>query len=581
MDLIVKSITHGATIHGCRMEMQMKRIGRYFTMLAICMFISGCGNAEEVGQGVVQESSLVSTPGSAPESVTESNQESTQNVAESTEEMEDMQEQTQNSADVEGITDTDDMTSSRFIAVKVMRNYDYYYWDEETYETLMECPFDEVYVLSEGYEKLEQAFAELNEQNDREIGGFFNDLQEEAKWIADERETEGLPAILPYVISCDIQISRSDEAIVSLILQDYFWTGGVHPQSAFIGVNYDPLTGQKLTLSDVLTDYDRFYELVLEELEAYKEELWENYVEVVKESFYPQEPGEEQISWWMDTEGITIMFNHYELACYAAGCQELFFSYDELEDMIAPQYVYRTEQAFHKLNGGEEYTLTDAEDGEKVFSYIDRFDGDTMETSLTLQCGEGILEDKIYGSLQEAYLLQNREGETYFYGETLMDNDYRMLYVYDLSGEKPVYAGSSENTFYEFYVQDTAYFPLQCRLQVLGSYDGIRFYTIGSDGLPQALEKEYRILSTPFEPLVSTVEMEVQPLTEDGQTETGTMSLPVGSRMKPVATDAESYVILELEDGSKVKLVIEIEDYQVFINGRNDWDCFEMVPYAG
>ena len=57
--------------------------------------------------------------------------------------------------------------------------------------------------------------------------------------------------------------------------------------------------------------------------------------------------------------------------------------------------------------------------------------------------------------------------------------------------------------------------------------------------------------------------------------------LPAGTRFYPCRTDGSSFVEMELEDGRKCDILLEMEDYFSKINGMDEWDCFDGLAYAG
>ncbi|MDE5950778.1 MAG: DUF3298 and DUF4163 domain-containing protein [Acetatifactor sp.] len=239
----------------------------------------------------------------------------------------------------------------RHIDIELWSNRDYSLWNQELGQIILECPYDEVRLLSEGYEELERALEVLNAENADYVGSMYErgiEIVEEGieKWnlLANTQ-------ILPFSYSRKITVLRSDETVVSLFMEDYAWAGGLHPNYYGCGVCFDPLSGQRLRLADVVTDYDRIYELVLEQLssEEYMDQdgnscLWQRYEETVKQQFYPQESGDEAIKWYLDTEGLKVLFDAYELAPYSEGGQILGFSFEELGNLIKPQYICGSEE---------------------------------------------------------------------------------------------------------------------------------------------------------------------------------------------------------------------------------------------
>lgn len=238
-----------------------------------------------------------------------------------------------------------------YIDIDLWSNCDYSLWNQELSQMILECPYDEVRLLSEGYEELERALEVLNAENADYVGSMYERGIEIVEEGIEKWDLLANTQILPFSYSRKITVLRSDETMVSLFMEDYAWAGGLHPNYYGRGVCFDPLSGQRLRLADVVTDYDRIYELVLEQLssEEYMDQdgnscLWQRYEETVKQQFYPQESGDEVIKWYLDTEGLKVLFDAYELAPYSEGGQILEFSFEELGNLLKPQYICGSEE---------------------------------------------------------------------------------------------------------------------------------------------------------------------------------------------------------------------------------------------
>lgn len=305
----------------------MTKAGIYGVLAAICLVLGGCG----VQDNVYEQGTEQNTEQSAGPEKEEPRRDSGEELC--------MQKETTRRLFDDGLID-----------IEVLCNCDYFLWNQNMEQTILVCPYDEVHLISEGYGQLEQAMDALNAENASYMGAFYEKLREQMEGRIETGDVFAGFEILPFEFSREISILRSDEEIVSLEMVDYEWTGGFHPNYYSHGVNFDPLTGRRLLLADVVTDYDRIMELVLERLasEEYMDEdgssvLVEGYKEIVRQEFYPQELEGEQIKWWLDTEGIIVGFDAYELASYAEGNLVLQFSFEELGDLVKSQYVYRSE----------------------------------------------------------------------------------------------------------------------------------------------------------------------------------------------------------------------------------------------
>lgn len=82
-------------------------------------------------------------------------------------------------------------------------------------------------------------------------------------------------------------------------------------------------------------------------------------------------------------------------------------------------------------------------------------------------------------------------------------------------------------------------------------------------------------------PLVSTRALPVTLFGADGsETET---TMPVGTKFYVRATDEETFVDMELEDGRKCRIAVRQsgDGWGFLIDGVSEEECFEFVPYAG
>ena len=75
---------------------------------------------------------------------------------------------------------------------------------------------------------------------------------------------------------------------------------------------------------------------------------------------------------------------------------------------------------------------------------------------------------------------------------------------------------------------------------------------------------------------VSRIPLEVTML-PDMQTE----ELPAGTSFKFVRTDGYGYVDACLDDGRECRISVKYEGWLQLINGLDQWECFEELPYAG
>ena len=111
----------------------------------------------------------------------------------------------------------------------------------------------------------------------------------------------------------------------------------------------------------------------------------------------------------------------------------------------------------------------------------------------------------------------------------------------------------------------------------LGTYGGLKTYRFAPNHGFTTEDEEYILYDNEFV-LTTTVDL---PVTLEGVEST----LPSGSHIVLTATDGESYVkFIIQETGQTGKMEVQRgteETYKLTINGMDENECFEMLPYAG
>ena len=129
------------------------------------------------------------------------------------------------------------------------------------------------------------------------------------------------------------------EHLVSVAGSYCSYTGGAHPNTWQLGWNFDLETGMFFGPEGLAADSTAFQEAIHQELirqakivalengMAPEEFFWEDYQEILANwSSYAV---------FFDEDGMTVAFSPYELACYAAGTQVFFVTYDWLRPHLS------------------------------------------------------------------------------------------------------------------------------------------------------------------------------------------------------------------------------------------------------
>ena len=146
---------------------------------------------------------------------------------------------------------------------------------------------------------------------------------------------------MSYMNSIIFEPMRLDSSILSLFGDHAFYTGGIHPNSAFMSITYDLCTGQVISLEDILAeaeDSDALYTLTMEALASIKESkyLFDNYEESVKLQF--SDGRKYDNGWYLSDTGLCIYFPPYEIAPYASGAIIAEIPYKKLNGVLKDAY---------------------------------------------------------------------------------------------------------------------------------------------------------------------------------------------------------------------------------------------------
>ena len=211
---------------------------------------------------------------------------------------------------------------------------------------------------------------------------------------------------------------------------------------------------------------------------------------------------------------------------------------------------------------------------------------DASHSAYNLTIGEEKLHRENYYYHNRMMLVHAENGNSYLYLELVGDNDWRWIDVIDITTGTPVYVDSFDGGFgysYEdgqswgYPLTDTSRFRLDTRINLLGTYTGVRYYAVGENGMPQPWDNEYVRASSPMS-LVTTREL----TGSDPGDPSKSVTISAGERLDIVKTDGATYVDLMREDESMVRLEVEkSEGWTHTINGIEEMDCFEMLYYAG
>lgn len=457
-------------------------------------------------------------------------------------------------------------------------------WDDNQ-KAIITSRCDKVYLQGNGYDALKKSLASLNEEMTAGNKKEYEEYKSEAEDLHKEYN-------LTYVCNYEFHPVRFDGTAASMYWLKYYDLGGAHPDTSSSYFNFDAQTGKRLELSDVVEDTDGFIACVKDQLadQAKDGALFDDYEGTV-DTIFAGTDKELSLEWAITEKGVSVFFNPYMIAPYAAGTIEASVPFEGNESLFNKTYMgVQTAGWTKEVTPWETVTYKDG--ASVMYSYEetgeeeDAYGVQNLTIELTQNGKTNTFTEEIYGRIGDTWLIMTDDGRSYLYMEVSSENDWKSMEVFDLNGGTPAHTGSSGDSMNGSPIQTPDAFYLSRRIDALGTYSAYRKFHVGTDGMPESDENVYTKVKVSDSKddemaLVSTRELPVTMIKEDGSEENE--KLPAGTNYYVRATDQESFVEFELEDGRTCRMSVKKSDsgWGFTIDGVSEEDCFEFVPYAG
>jgi len=168
--------------------------------------------------------------------------------------------------------------------------------------------------------------------------------KELAQFKSDYNDTDHEYDPGPWFFEYDFEVARNDGKILSVVLRGSIYTGGAHPNQIYRTFVFDMRDGAKLMeLTDVFNPLG-----LVKDAESGVAMDWLDYIsnqtklklmesEFADANWIAEGAGPNSKNFelfYLTNTGINFIFPPYQVAAYAAGPQEVSFTYDELKDFI-------------------------------------------------------------------------------------------------------------------------------------------------------------------------------------------------------------------------------------------------------
>ena len=483
---------------------------------------------------------------------------------------------------------------------------------KEVYDGVIET----LMVADESKDLFPDLYDSFNAAAKDEIKAAADDCTARMKEADDDADTsfaDKRPFIGPWSDYSKVNITRADSKVISYTIDITNFYGGAHGMYGRLGATYDVATGKKLTLSDIAdVSQDKLVPVLKEKILATGnpedfndlDEALKKYSLTATNTFADDEEATEAgFDWFLGFDGVHFYFGPYEIAAYAVGETEVVLGYDEFPGTVDDKYIPDTDSGY--IVSGDipmESSAYDFDTNTSLhFIYQtedEQYDasGDVDCTALTLKQGdksataddEYFYYNRNYDSLEQ-YRVVTKDGREYVYVLARSMNDYVEVIVFDITGGDIRLAGTTSSHLYsvdgdtdyagEYVLTDPDDMYFADVGDMLGTYIFYGRYVVGSDGLPEFVDKDYKI-SWISDEIKSLKDIEATVLDGDGN-EKEITTVPSGTHFTPVRTDNKSYMDCVLDDGSTVRLNYTNGDYPAQIDGVNVDDLFDGLVYAG
>lgn len=443
------------------------------------------------------------------------------------------------------------------------------YYFEEGEKAYLYLRYSDVTVEGDEYGKLKRNIENWSLERSEGLRSLYTSFEESANAAAEESD-----GFYGYSLYQTVTIARADEAIVSLLDDTHQYMGENDILFYREGINFDSVSGKKLKLSDLFYDYAAFAEdakerIVYELREAYEEELFDNYITVIEEAWMDESEPE----WYMDASSIVIVLQENTVGPQTMGTPEIHLPYAEFATYMKEEYFPGNFKGVASFKQNQEIFLTLPGIAEEVpMMLVSELQEEELYRSLWL--GQNELPLNEYLVLEDAFIVRTEE-EVYCLLEADMGSDDYVTYIYRLTNgvlEKvnEVYAAVDSGNINPHEMK------MESWVNLLGTYGGVKKYYFDKNGEFVTKDTEYILEKNEF---VLTTTADLPVVIEEAES-----ILPAGSHIILNGTDGETYVKFTIQEtGQKGTLEVQKEDgnHYFLINGMNENDCFEILPYAG
>ncbi|MFA8343145.1 MAG: DUF3298 and DUF4163 domain-containing protein [Rhodothermaceae bacterium] len=144
-----------------------------------------------------------------------------------------------------------------------------------------------------------------------------------------------------WEIKKDIKTVMKTDNLLSLTLTDFSYTGGAHPNTFVTHLCFDLKTGKRISLEDLITK-EKMNELNILAEKKFRSDNNFNETSNYQEEGYFVENGKLKVNdnFLITNDGLTFLFNSYEIAPYSTGRTKIHLKLSELKGLLKNNYFF-------------------------------------------------------------------------------------------------------------------------------------------------------------------------------------------------------------------------------------------------
>lgn len=171
---------------------------------------------------------------------------------------------------------------------------------------------------------------------EKQLNSFFAKLVEAAIEEGKEAEKNIIPEQTAAGIKAEVyftyDVKYNSNGYLSIVFQDYIYSGGAHGLTVQSSHTYDLKTGKEYAIKDLFKSGTDYVSIISAEVKKQMQEGDMSYTLTPFEAIKPDQ------GYYLSNSGLVIYFQQYEYYPYAMGIPEFTIDYSQLSELLNPEF---------------------------------------------------------------------------------------------------------------------------------------------------------------------------------------------------------------------------------------------------